>query len=95
MANVFPSWITPARLIVGIALNIAIQYVGFRQSHWSSIEREARLTFVAASLGAITLVFLIPVLWTGNGWQRIIALILIVFPCLTIFGVIEFVSTYQ
>lgn len=71
------------RLVVGAALNLALLLMIPRGGLWSSIEREFQMAFTAFSLAAAAIVCVLPVLWRAKDPQRVLALMLLVLPCLT------------
>jgi hypothetical protein len=70
-------------LIVGAVLNLALLLMIPSAGGWGSVEREFRIAFTASSLAAVAIVCVVPVLWRAKDPQRVLALILLVLPCLT------------
>jgi len=82
------------RLIAGAILNMLLLLMIPRIAVWSSVEREFRLALTASSIGAVAIVCLIPVVWRAKGRQQVFALVLMVFPCLSIWVALDFVASY-
>jgi hypothetical protein len=79
------------RLIVGCSVNAVLLLMVPRLGVWSSDEREFRLALLASALGTVGVLALLPVLFRGNGWQRVFGIVLLFLPSLSFWFVFDFV----
>jgi hypothetical protein len=86
-----PSRNPPLRLALGAVVNLLLLLMVPRLGVWSSDEREVRLALLAVALGTLGIVALFPIIKSGQNWQRMIGLILLVLPCLSFWFAFEFV----
>ena len=78
------------RLVVATILDIALALKLPQLAMWSSYERECRLAFVYATLGAVAMVCVVPVLWRGTALQRVAAIVLLILSCLALWPAVDF-----
>jgi hypothetical protein len=76
-----------ARITVAALLLIPLWYINDRLGFWSSIGREVRLCLLCGAVAGTAAVLLVPVLIRGDWVQRILALVLMGFPVLSLVAV--------
>jgi hypothetical protein len=83
------------RLIAGGVLNLILLLMVPRLAMWSSIDREFRMALIAASVGVLAIVWLVPVLWRGKTWQPVTAIMLMVCPAISLYLPVDFLFHYR
>ena len=68
------------RLVTGVVLNGCLWPLAGAISMWSSYDRKARVTLLAAGVAATALVTVVPLFWRGKPWQAPIAFVLLWLP---------------
>jgi hypothetical protein len=72
------------RLYAGGFLLIPLLLAAHPLSRWSSIEREVHWSLISGAVAALPVIILFPVLIYGNSWERILAVVLLLFPVLVL-----------
>ena len=81
------------RLLAGAALNVILLLMIPSLAKWSSLERECWTALKVSSIGAVAIVFLVPLLWRAKDPLRVFALMLLVLPCLSFWPALDFILT--
>ena len=76
-----------ARIAVAALLLIPLWYINDRLGFWSSAGREVRLCLLCGAVAGTAAVLLVPVLTRGDRVQRVLALVLIGIPLLSLISV--------
>jgi hypothetical protein len=76
-----------ARISVAALFLIPLWYINGRLGFWSSAARELRLCLLCGAVAGTAAVLLVPVLIRGDWVQRVLALVLIGIPLLSLIGV--------
>ena len=77
-----------ARIAVAAFLLVPLWLIDERLGLWSSVEREVRLCLLCGAVAGAAAILLVPVLIRGDCMQRVLALVLIGIPLLSLIGVL-------
>jgi hypothetical protein len=78
------------RLVGAGVLNVFLLLVGRQFAFWSGVEHGSWQIITDIFLGALAFVWLFPVLRRGAAWQRVLGILLLLLPCLTLWPAFVF-----
>jgi hypothetical protein len=83
------------RLGLGAVLNVVLWQVAHIGKVSSNLDREFRDTMLSATIGALTLVCVVPLFWRGQPWQAPLAFVLMPLPGFALFMAVSFAVSHR